>query len=92
MTVRDPLTRTSHEINDSLKQLLDKTPVGHLTPPQRSANGFEMVAVCSKGPAKDDTAVRQAIAQRLLAAHIAEDSARRLKELRARAVVVKASP
>ncbi|VFU10731.1 conserved exported protein of unknown function [Methylocella tundrae] len=92
VTVRDPLTRTSHEINDSLKQLLDKTPVGHLTPPQRSANGFEMVAVCSKGPAKDDTAVRQAIAQRLLAAHIAEDSARRLKELRARAVVVKASP
>lgn len=92
VTVRDPLTRTSHEINDALKQLLDKTPVGHMTPPQRSAAGFESVAVCSKGPAKDDTAVRQAIAQKLLAAHIAEDAARRLKELRAKAVIVKASP
>ena len=92
VTVRDPLTRTSLEINDGLKQLLDKTPVGHLTPPSRSPSGLEMVALCSKGPAKDDTAVRQAIGQKLLAAHIAEDRARRLKELRDRAVIVKAAP
>ncbi len=89
VTVRDPLTRTSHELGDALRELLDKTPVGHLTPPQRSSQGLEMVAVCSRGPAKDDTAVRQAIAKKLLAAHIAEDGARRLKELRERAVVVK---
>ncbi len=92
VTVREPLTRSSHEMSDGLRQLLDKTPVGHLTPPQRSSAGLELVAVCSKGAAKDDTAVRQAIAQRLLAAHIAEDADKRLKELRARAVVVKASP
>jgi peptidyl-prolyl cis-trans isomerase SurA len=89
VTVRDPLTRTSRELGDALRELLDKTPIGHLTPPQRSSQGLEMVAVCSRGPAKDDTAVRQAIAQKLLAAHIAEDGARRLKELRERAVVVK---
>ena len=89
VTVRDPLTRTSRELGDALRDLLDKTPIGHLTPPQRSPLGLEMVAVCSRGPAKDDTAVRQAIAQKLLAAHIAEDAARRLKELRERAVVVK---
>lgn len=89
VTVRDPLTRTSHELGDALRQLLDKTPVGRLTPPQRSASGLEMVAVCARGPAKDDTAARQAIAQKLLAAHIAADGERRLKELRAKAVVVK---
>jgi peptidyl-prolyl cis-trans isomerase SurA len=92
VTVRDPLIRTSLEINDSLRELLDKTPVGHLTAPSRTTSGLEMVAVCSKGPAKDDTAARQAIAQKLLAAKVAEDSARRLKELRDRAVIVKASP
>jgi peptidyl-prolyl cis-trans isomerase SurA len=92
VTVRDPITRTSLELNDGLKQLLDKTPLGHLTPPSRSPSGLEMVALCSKGLAKDDTAARQAIAQKLLAAHIAEDKARRLKELRDRAVIVKASP
>ncbi len=90
VTVRDPLTRTSLEINEELRQLLDKTPVGHLTAPSRTPSGLEMVAVCAKGPAKDDTAARQAIAQRLLAAKVGEDSARRLKELRDRAIVVKA--
>jgi peptidyl-prolyl cis-trans isomerase SurA len=89
VTVRDPLTKTSLEINEGLRQLLDKTPVGHLTAPQRSNAGLEMIAVCSKGPAKDDTAARAVISQKLLSAHIAEDTQRRLKELRDRAVVVK---
>lgn len=90
VTVRDPLTRTSLEINEGLRQLLDKTPVGHLTTPSRTPSGLELVAVCAKGPAKDDTAARQAVAQRLLAAKIDEESARRLKELRDKAIVVKA--
>lgn len=89
VTVRDPLTRTSHEIGEGFRQLLDKTPLGHLTPPQRSTSGLEMVALCGKGAAKDDTAARAAISQKLLAAHIAADGQRRLKEMRSRAVIVK---
>lgn len=89
VTIRDPLIKTSLEINEALRQLLDKTPVGHLTEPQRSAEGLEMIAVCSKGTAKDDSAARAAISQKLLAAHIAADSERRLKELRAKAVIMK---
>ena len=92
VTVRDPLIRTSIEVNEGLRDLLEKTPVGHLTAPSRTTSGLEMVALCAKGPAKDDTAARQVIAQKLLAAKIAEDSARRLKELRDKAVIVKASP
>lgn len=88
VTVRDSLTKTSVEISESLRQLLDKTPAGHLTAPQRSSEGIEMIAVCSKGAAKDDSAARAAISQKILAAHIAADSERRLKELRARAVIV----
>jgi peptidyl-prolyl cis-trans isomerase SurA len=89
VTVRDPLIRTSPELSEGLRQLLDKTPVGHLTPPQRSSSGIEMVALCNKDTAKDDTAVRTAISQKLLSGLIAADSERRLKELRARAVIVK---
>ena len=88
VTVRDPLIKTSVEMGDGLRQLLDKTPTGHLTAPQRSIEGLEMIAVCSKGTAKDDSAARAAISQKILAAHIEADSERRLKELRARAVVV----
>jgi peptidyl-prolyl cis-trans isomerase SurA len=89
VTVRDPLVKTSVEIGEGLRQLLDKTPIGHLTAPQRSSEGIEMIAVCKKGMSKDDSAARAAIAQKLLAAHIATDTEHRLKELRAKAVVVK---
>jgi len=89
VTVRDPLTRTSLELNEGLRQLLDRTPLGHLTPIQRSSSGLEMIAVCNKDAAKDDTAVRAAISQKLLASQFAADSERRLKEMRARAVIVK---
>jgi peptidyl-prolyl cis-trans isomerase SurA len=44
--------------------------------------------VCSKGTAKDDSAARTIISQKILAAHIAADSERRIKELRAKAVIV----
>lgn len=89
VTVRDPIVKTAVEIGDSLRQLLDSTPTGHLTVPQRSSEGLEMIAVCSKGIPKDTSAARAAIAQKLLAAHIAAETERRLKEMRARAVIVR---
>jgi peptidyl-prolyl cis-trans isomerase SurA len=92
VTVRDPVKRSAVELNEGLRQLLEKTPVGRLTPPQRSLSGLELLAVCSKDTAKDSSAARAAIAQKILAAHIAADKRRRLKELRARAVIVPAGP
>ena len=89
VTIRDPIVRTAVELNDRLRQLLDSTPTGRLTPPNRTTEGIEMVAVCKKGASKDDSAARAAIAQKLLAAHVTADAERRLKELRAKAVVAK---
>jgi peptidyl-prolyl cis-trans isomerase SurA len=89
VTVRDPLIKTTVEMNEGLRQLLDKTPTGHLTAPQRTTEGLQMIAVCSKGAAKDDSAVRAAIAKKILGVRIAAESERLLKELRARAVIVK---
>jgi peptidyl-prolyl cis-trans isomerase SurA len=89
VTVRDPIVKTAIEIGEGLRQLLDSTPAGHLTAPQRTTEGFEMIALCKKGESKDDSAARAAIAQKILAAHVAADSERRLKELRAKAVIVK---
>jgi peptidyl-prolyl cis-trans isomerase SurA len=88
VAIKEPLTRNSLQLSDSVKDLLDKTPVGHLTPPERTADGIEMIAVCAKGVSDDDTALRNAISQRLLEAEMEADAAKRLKEMRARAVVV----
>lgn len=89
VTVRDPLVKSAAEIGENFRQLLEKTPTGHLTAPQRSTEGIEMIAVCKKSVSKDTSAARAVIAQKLLAAHLAADAERRLKELRAKAVVVK---
>jgi peptidyl-prolyl cis-trans isomerase SurA len=88
VAIKDPLTRNSLQLSDSVKDLLDKTPVGHLTPPERTPDGIEMIAVCAKGASDDDTALRDAISQRLLQAEMEADAAKRLKEMRVRAVVV----
>jgi peptidyl-prolyl cis-trans isomerase SurA len=88
VAIKEPLTRNSLQLSDSLKQLLDKTPAGHLTAPERTSEGIEMIAVCSKGVSDDDTALRSAISQKLLAAEIDADAVKRLKELRSYAVVV----
>lgn len=89
VAVKDEIVRNSLQIGDGLKQLLDKTPTGHLTPPERSSEGIEMIAVCSKGVSNDDTAVRKAISDRLLSAQMRADARRRLAELRSYAVIVK---
>ncbi len=89
VTVRDPIVKTAIELGDVLRQLLDATPTGHLTAPSRTAEGIEMIAVCKKTQSTDDSAARAAIEKKILDAKIAADAERRLKELRAKAVVVK---
>ncbi len=87
--IKNPISRTSLQLGSGLKDVLDKTPTGHTTPPQRTATGIEMLALCSKGNAKDDTSAPDAIAQRLLNARYAKLEVDRLKELRSYAVVKK---
>jgi len=87
--IKNPISRTSLQLGEGLKQMLDKTPTGHVTPPQRTGEGFEMLALCSKGTAKDDSSAREAIAQKILAVRYASEEARLLKELRSYAVIQK---
>jgi peptidyl-prolyl cis-trans isomerase SurA len=89
VAVKEELRRNTRQLTEPLRQMLDKTPAGHLTPPQRSGEGIEMLAVCSKTASTDDTAVRAAISERLLSAQIDAEAEKKLKELRASAIIVK---
>jgi peptidyl-prolyl cis-trans isomerase SurA len=89
VAVKEEITSNSSQLNPQLKDLFDKTSVGHLTPPQRTPDGIEMIALCNKTASNDDTALRSAISERLLTVEIEADAAKRLKELRARAIIVK---
>lgn len=88
VAVREKLNRTSTQLGDSVfKDLLDKTPVGHLTQPSRSANGIELIAVCDRSTSKDDSDLRKAISDRLLNEHMEQETAAKYKEMRSRAVI-----
>jgi peptidyl-prolyl cis-trans isomerase SurA len=86
--VRDQITRTSSQLGDQLSAMLDKTPIGHLTPPSRDSNGIAAVAVCGRTAANSD-AERQ-LAQAKVLQRIVEKQAQQIyADLRSHAVIVK---
>jgi hypothetical protein len=48
VAIREPITKNSSHLVPALRQILDKTGVGHLTPPETTAQGIELFALCEK--------------------------------------------
>ena len=48
--IREIVVKTSADLPQSLRDILDKTPVGHLTPPEITKRGVEMVAFAGRQP------------------------------------------
>ena len=44
--IRETVIKTSADIPAALRKMLDDTPIGHLTPPEVTKQGVEMVALC----------------------------------------------
>jgi peptidyl-prolyl cis-trans isomerase SurA len=65
--IRDIVTKTSADIPGPLRELLDKTPVGRLTPPEITKQGVEMVALCDRKPTKVDTPKKREIREKMFA-------------------------
>jgi peptidyl-prolyl cis-trans isomerase SurA len=89
VAVKEEIVRNSAQLSEPLRKLLDKTPEGRLTAPQRTPEGVEMIAVCSKGTSHDDSAIRANIAAKLLYREMETAAEERLKVLREHAVIVK---
>ena len=65
--IRDAIIKTSADIPGPLRELLDKTPVGRLTPPEITKQGVEMVALCERKPTKVDTPKKREIREKMYA-------------------------
>jgi peptidyl-prolyl cis-trans isomerase SurA len=65
--IREIVTKTSADIPGPLRELLDKTPVGRLTPPEITKQGVEMVALCDRKPTKVDTPKKREIREKMFA-------------------------
>jgi peptidyl-prolyl cis-trans isomerase SurA len=85
--IRDAVTRTSADIPPVLRELLDKTPIGHLTPPEVTKQGVEMVALCGRKPTTIDTPKKKEIRDKMFAQKYEAKSKWYLQEVRRAAMI-----
>jgi peptidyl-prolyl cis-trans isomerase SurA len=89
VAVRDPVRRSSTDLPENLRQILNNTPVGKLTKPEVSAQGVAVFAVCDKRENKTDTQRTRSTQQELFNARFDAQSKRYLSELRRSAMIEK---
>jgi len=85
--IRDQLTKTSADLPPALRELLDKTPIGRLTPPEVTKQGVEMVALCSRKPTKADTPAKREAREKIYNQKYEAKSKSYLEEVRKGAMI-----
>jgi peptidyl-prolyl cis-trans isomerase SurA len=82
VAVKERVGRSSPDLPKVTNDLLGKTPIGRLTPPYRSEQGIEMLAVCEKNERQDLGRLRTEIEQEIQQKRAAGSTADYVKELR----------
>jgi peptidyl-prolyl cis-trans isomerase SurA len=85
--IREPVVKTSADIPQVLRKLLDDTPIGHLTPPEITKQGVEMVALCARKPTTIDTPKKREIRDKMFAQKYEATSKSYLQEIRKAAMI-----
>jgi peptidyl-prolyl cis-trans isomerase SurA len=86
VAVRPPVTKNSAELPAALRDILTKTEIGRLTPPESTQQGVEVYAVC--GRKQSDNAVEKKEARDQLYSETFDARAKAfLKELRSQAMI-----
>jgi len=53
--IRPPITRNSSDLSPAVREILNKTEIGHLTPPETTRRGVELFALCDRKKIKFET-------------------------------------
>jgi peptidyl-prolyl cis-trans isomerase SurA len=85
--IREPVTKTSADIPAVLRDVLDKTPIGHLTAPEVTKQGVEMVALCGRKPTTVDTPKKREVREKMFAEKFEKKSKTYLEEVRKAAMI-----
>jgi peptidyl-prolyl cis-trans isomerase SurA len=85
--IREMVTKTSADIPPVLREVLDKTPIGHLTSPEITKQGVEMVALCGRQPTTIDTPKKKEIREKMYAEKFEAKSKWYLQEVRKAAMI-----
>jgi peptidyl-prolyl cis-trans isomerase SurA len=85
--IREVVTKTSADIPAVLREVLDKTPVGHLTAPEATKQGIEMVALCGRKATTVDTPKKKEIRDKMFVEKYEAKSKSYLQEVRRAAMI-----
>jgi peptidyl-prolyl cis-trans isomerase SurA len=85
--IRETVTKTSADLPAPLRDMLDKTPIGHLTEPEVTKQGVEMVALCGRKPTTIDTPKKKEVRDKMFAAKYEAKSKSYLQEVRKAAMI-----
>ena len=87
VAVRDPITRSSADLPEKLRNLLGDMEIGRLTAPDSTAQGLQMFAVCGKKQTKTDSPLQHQVREDIFKQRFEKQADRYLKELRKAAMI-----
>jgi len=85
--IKETVVKTSADIPPVLRKLLDDTPIGHLTPPEATKQGIQMVALCARNPTTIDTPKKREIKEQMYSKKYEATSKAYLDEVRKAAMI-----
>jgi peptidyl-prolyl cis-trans isomerase SurA len=86
-TIRPLVSKTSADLPESLRDMLEKTPVGHLTPPETTKQGIEMVVLCARDKTTIDTPKKKEIRDKMFVEKYEAKAKSYLQEVRKAAMI-----
>jgi peptidyl-prolyl cis-trans isomerase SurA len=87
VAVREPVTRSSADLTQQLRDLLASLPLGRLTPPEVTAQGMQMFAICEKKTSKTGSPAEREVREQIFKERFDRESKRFLEELRKTAMI-----
>lgn len=86
-TIRETVTKTTADLPEALRKVLDDLPIGHLTAPEVTRAGIEMVALCSRKPTMIDTPKKREVREKMYQEKYEKTQKAYLDELRKAAMI-----
>jgi peptidyl-prolyl cis-trans isomerase SurA len=87
VAVRDQVSKYSADLAQQLREILDHTAIGHLTPPEQTAEGVQMFAICDKKETKSDTPEMREVREQMMQQKFGVQAKRYLDSLRRAAMI-----
>jgi peptidyl-prolyl cis-trans isomerase SurA len=87
VAIREPITKNSSDLAPALREILDKTEIGHLTAPEITAQGVELFALCEKKETKNETPEKREAREKLFTDTFQAKAKNYLRELRRQAMI-----